>query len=77
MSMAYFLMCLKKTNMGKESIENLLYAGLILLIIFGVDNVGRTQFLISSLHLGCRIKVALSSLLYRKVNKNIVRLIKY
>ncbi|XKL66417.1 hypothetical protein PGB90_009837 [Kerria lacca] len=66
MSMAYFLMCLKKTNMGKESIENLLYAGLILLIIFGVDNVGRTQFLISSLHLGCRIKVALSSLLYRK-----------
>ncbi|XKL66418.1 hypothetical protein PGB90_009838 [Kerria lacca] len=66
LSMAYFLTCLRTINAGEDDVTKLIYAGLIFIVFNGVDNLSRNHFLIMSTHLGYRIKVALSSLLYRK-----------
>ena len=63
-----FLVYLKESEHNEDAMFKLHCTGVFLIIAFALNSLLQNHFLCKSIHLGGRIKIALTSLIYRKVN---------
>lgn len=66
--LGYFLLYLKRSKKDPTALTMLKYLGVSLVFSHAFNSLLQNHFLCRAMHLGGRIKIALSSVVYRKVN---------